>query len=140
MKHKGIIARVLIAIVLFFNLQAALVFITRPAAYMGGLGLEGIAGIQMVRALGLLFLMWNVPYIFTMANPIRNRISLIEAVLMQAIGLIGETMILLLGGSNSEKINSTLIRFIIFDGGGLVLLIAALLITMRGYSSEKAAS
>ena len=46
---------------------------------MGGLGLEGIIGEQMVRGMGVLFLMWNIPYIFALANPIRKQgRSLIE--------------------------------------------------------------
>jgi hypothetical protein len=88
-KKKTLLVRGLIAIVLWWNFQCALVFILNPAGYMGGFGLEGVAGAQMVRGLGLLFVMWNVPYAFALANPARNRVSLIEAVVMQAIGLIG---------------------------------------------------
>ena len=93
---------------------------------MVGFGLEGTAGEQIVRALGLLFIMWNVPYAFALANPKKHRISLIEAVIMQAIGLIGETSILLVGGPYPSPIESTLKRFILFDGIGLVFLLIAL--------------
>ncbi len=120
------IARVLIAIVLVWNLQCAIVFILNPAGYMGGFGLAGQAGAQMVRALGLLFVMWNVPYAFALADPVRNKTSLIEVVVMQAIGLMGETLILLLGGPYPALIEATVMRFILFDGAGLVLLVIAL--------------
>ena len=98
---------------------------------MYGFGLEGAAGEQIVRALGLLFIMWNVPYAFALANPIRHRTALIEAVIMQAIGLIGETYILLVGGPYSFPIENTLKRFILFDGIGFVFLLIALLFMMK---------
>jgi hypothetical protein len=121
-----LIARVLIGLVLLVNIQCALVFLINPAAYMGGFGLEGIVGEQMVRAMGVLFLMWNVPYTFALVHPRKHRISLVEAVVMQAIGLVGETAIHLLGGPYPSPIGRTITRFIIFDGIGLVLLAGAL--------------
>jgi len=129
MGKKLTLARVLICVVLFFNLQSAAVFIARPAAYIDGFGLEGLAGAQMVRGMGVLFVMWNVPYIFALLNPAWNRISLIEAIVMQAIGLAGETLILLLGGPNSGQITATIKRFIVFDGVGLLLLVTAAVLT-----------
>ena len=121
-----IIARILIGLVFLINIQCALVFLFNPSPYMVGFGLEGAAGEQIVRALGLLFMMWNVPYAFALVNPKKHRISLIEAVIMQAIGLIGETSILLIGGPYPSPIESTLKRFILFDGIGLVFLLMAL--------------
>jgi hypothetical protein len=126
MQKREMIAKVMIAIVLVWNLQCALVFILNPAGHMGGFGLEGLAGAQMVRAMGLLFVMWNVPYAFALADPVRNRVSLIEAVVMQTIGLTGEMLILLLGGPYPPVIEAILMRFILFDGVGLILLIGAL--------------
>ena len=126
--HPLLAARILIALVLGWNLQCAAVFIISPQAYMGGFGLEGAAGAQMVRAMGLLFVMWNVPYAFALADPLRNRVSLIEALLMQAIGLAGETLILLLGGPYPALIQATITRFMLFDGVGLVLLAVAFLL------------
>ena len=120
-----IIARILIGLVFLVNIQCALVFLFYPSPYMAGFGLEGMAGEQTVRALGLLFIMWNVPYAFALANPIKHRVSLIEAAIMQAIGLIGETSILMVGGPYPSPIESTLKRFILFDGIGLVFLLMA---------------
>ena len=121
-----LIARILVGLVFLANIQCALVFLLNPLPYIAGFGLEGAAGEQTVRAFGLLFIMWNVPYAFALANPIRHRVSLIEAVIMQAIGLIGETGILLIGGPYPYPIESTLERFILFDGIGLVFLLMAL--------------
>ena len=98
---------------------------------MHGFGLSGLIGAQMVRAMGLLFVMWNVPYIFAFLDPRRYRVSLIEAILMQAIGLAGETGILLFGGPYPQPIPATIQRFIIFDGLGLILLISARILIGR---------
>jgi len=119
-------ARILIGFVFIANIQCALVFLINPSSYIFGFGLEGAAGEQIVRALGLLFIMWNVPYAFALANPIKHRVSLIEAVIMQAVGLIGETSILWFGGPYPSPIENTLTRFILFDGVGLVFLLIAL--------------
>ena len=121
-----LMARILVGLVFLANIQCALVFLINPSSYVYGFGLEGAAGEQIVRALGLLFVMWNVPYAFALANPTKHRVSLIEAVVMQAVGLIGETGILLIGGPYPLPIENTLTRFILFDGIGLGLLLIAL--------------
>ncbi len=123
------LSRLLIGAVLFFNLQCAAAFLVNPSAYMAGFGLSGAAGAGMLRGMGLLFVMWNVPYVFACYHPVKYRVSLIEAIIMQAIGLLGETFILFSGSYDNVLINSTVLRFIIFDGGGLVLLLLAFLLT-----------
>ena len=120
------IAQILIGIVFVINIQCALAFMVNPAKYMYGFGLEGGTGEQTVRAFGLLFVMWNVPYAFALFNPVAYRVSLIEANIMQAIGFIGESCILWIGGPYSAPINQTIKRFIAFDGIGLIFLLAAL--------------
>lgn len=137
MKKKATIARVMILIVAFFNLQCAVVFLVWPERYINGFGLEGSIGKQILRAMGVLFLMWNIPYLFASINPVRHRISLIEANIMQAIGLTGEMIILLSNHLNNENINHTISRFIMFDGCGLALLIIALLLTKNETISRK---
>ncbi len=123
------LSRILIGAVLFFNLQCALAFLTNPAAYTAGFGLSGAAGAGMLRGMGLLFVMWNVPYAFACYHPVKYRVSLIEAILMQAIGLLGEIWILFSTDYQNPLITSTVLRFIVFDGGGLVLLLLAFLLT-----------
>ena len=125
-------ARALIGMVLFFNLQCALLFLWHPEDYMAGFGLGGTAGMGMLRALGLLFVMWNVPYVFACVHPVKYRISLIEALIMQAIGLLGETLILFCGNYHDALIRSTVTRFILFDGSGLLLLMLAFALTRVG--------
>ena len=131
------IAQVLIAIVVFFNLDAAFSFMFQPDLYAPGFEISGIPGRAVTQGMGLLFLMWNVPYLFALVKPVRNFTSLIEAVLMQAIGVIGETILLLNLPGSHPLITTTTERFIIFDGGGLVLLIIALVIARQIRSSRK---
>jgi hypothetical protein len=120
------LARFLIGVVFFFNLQCAMVFIVQPEAYTAGFELTGTAGDGMLRGMGLLFLMWNVPYAVALSHPRRQRISLLEAVAMQAIGFFGETLLLLGLPAGHPALVDTVGRFILFDGVGLALLVTAL--------------
>ena len=125
------IGRLLIGIVLIINVQCAVVFLSAPEAYAPSFELSGASSEAMVRALGLLFLMWNVPYAFAAFNPLKYRISLFEAILMQAIGLGGETLILLGLPPGHQALRAAILRFIFFDGGGLLALILAAMVTRR---------
>jgi len=119
------LGRLLVGLVLVINVQCALVFMGRPEAYAPSFELSGAAGEAMVQALGLLFLMWNVPYAVAALNPQKYRISLYEAILMQAIGLVGETLLLLGLTPGHPTLSATVTRFIAFDGGGLLALALA---------------
>ena len=85
----------------------------------------------MIRGMGLLFVMWNVPYVFACLNPLKYRVSLIEALIMQAIGLLGETWILFSSDYQNPLITASVHRFIVFDGSGLVLLLIAYVLTTK---------
>ena len=89
-----LIIRLLIGIVTVWNLQAAFIFIFAPGRYVSSYELSGIAGETVVRGIGVLFVMWNVPYLFALQNPIRYQLALSFALLMQFVGLIGESYIL----------------------------------------------
>jgi len=133
------ISRLLIAAVTLMNLQAAFLFILKPQDYAPGFEMSGAAGEAMVRGMGLLFLMWNIPYIFAVLHPVRQFISLVEAVIMQFIGVTGESLILLGLHGEHPIIQASVRRFIFFDGAGLVVLLAALLlvIQLKGGSRHK---
>jgi hypothetical protein len=119
------LSRVLIGVVFGWNVQCALVFILWPEAYTPGFELQGIAGTAMLRGMGVLFLMWNVPYAVALWNPLRHRVSLYQAVTMQAIGLAGETLLLVTLPGDHALLRASTQRFIYFDGAGLVLLLVA---------------
>ena len=119
-------ARVLIAAVTFMNLQAALQCLLRPRAYAWGFELSGVPGEAMIQGLGLLFLMWSVPYLFAVVDPQKHFLSLVTAVIMQFIGFAGESLLLMGLEEGHPLIVSSVTRFIIFDGAGLVALLLAL--------------
>jgi hypothetical protein len=126
------VARLLIALVVFFNLQAALAFLLNPEAYTPGFELSGIAGMAALRGIAVLFIMWNIPYLVALSEPRRNRRSLFEALAMQAVGLIGESTILFTLPAGNALLHTSILRFVEFDLGGLVALgLAAVMISKR---------
>jgi hypothetical protein len=118
-------SRVLIALVVAWNLQAALAFLLTPEAFSPGFELNGVPGAATMRGIAILFLMWNIPYLVALWQPRRHRISLWEALAMQAVGVIGESMILFLLPSGHDILHASILRFIYFDGAGLVALVIA---------------
>jgi hypothetical protein len=130
-------ARLLVGFVLLVNVQCALAFIWRPEVYSPGFELSGAVGAAAVRGIGVLFLMWNVPYTVAAVNPGKYRISMNEAILMQAIGLLGETMILISLAETHATLKATVTRFILFDAIGLSALCLAAWITRKANSSNE---
>jgi len=128
-------ARLFIGIVTAWNLQAAVIFIFSPSRFVQAYELSGTAGEAAVRGVGVLFLMWNVPNLFALQNPIRYRLALTLSLLMQLIGLIGESYILSTLSLEHVILRSSVFRFIAFDGAGLIFLVTAYLLT-RGESNS----
>jgi hypothetical protein len=123
------LARAAIGMVFLVNIECALAFLWAPQGFAPGFELQGAAGSAAVRGMGILFLMWNVPYLVAAWHPNRHRLSLYEALSMQTIGVIGESLLLwsLNGGHPALQLSIT--RFISFDAGGLLLLCLAAWIT-----------
>ena len=130
------IARLLIGIVTAWNLQVAFIFIFSPSRFVQAYELSGVAGEAAVRGVGVLFLMWNVPYLFALYNPIRYRLALTLSLLMQFVGLIGESYILSTIPVEHVILRSSILRFIAFDGVGLIFLVTACLLTRGDKSSS----
>jgi hypothetical protein len=129
------IVRLLIAIVTAWNLQAAIIFILFPGRFVSAYELSGMAGETAIRGFGVLFLMWNVPYLFALKDPIRYKLALTLALLMQLTGLIGESFILFTLIGDHISLRNSISRFIAFDGAGLFLLIIAWLLLMDNKNS-----
>jgi hypothetical protein len=129
--RNQVLARILIGIVTFLNLQSAAVLLIWPARFTTAFELQGTAGAIMVRSIGLLFLMWNIPYLFAFTNPLKHRVSLYEAIIMQAIGLTGESLMLIYLPEIHTNLAETAVRFIWFDGFGLMGLLFALFLTQK---------
>ncbi len=124
------VSTIIIAYVFIINIQSGFDFFFHPDKYVAAFELSGVPGQTAVAGTGLLFLMWNIPYAFALWNPIKNRIFLIQAILMQLLGCIGETFILFrFPNEQYPFLSSSIQRFIFFDSIGLVLLFfAAILI------------
>ena len=125
------LSRGLIGLVILWNLQAGLVFLLWPERYTAAFELQGDAGAAALRGIGVLFLMWNVPYLVALWHPVRHRISLYEALAMQTIGQLGESVMYLTLPAIQIVLRVALLRFIAFDALGLALLLIAVWITRQ---------
>jgi hypothetical protein len=125
-------ARILIGAVLVSNLYCAILFIWQPASYAPAFELSGASGEAAVRGMGVLFLMWNVPYAVAFINPIKHRLSLWEAITMQVIGVVGESLILAGLPAENMLARQSITRFIVFDAAGLGALILAAWVSRGG--------
>lgn len=119
------LARLLTGLVLVWNLQCAFSFLLWPERYAPGFELSGAPGAAAVRGMGVLFIMWNVPYALAAWNPLRFRVSLYEALAMQSIGFAGETLIYVNLPAIHALARSSIERFMLFDGAGVILLLLA---------------
>jgi hypothetical protein len=125
------LCRLLILVVFFFNVYCAYQFLTCPGRYAPAYELFGEVGANAVRGFGLLFLMWNVPYFVALLNPFQHFVSLLEALSMQLIGVVGEGFIWLKIDQHHLILKISIERFLVFDLIGLVLLLAAAWISFR---------
>ena len=122
------VVRVCFALVFAVNVQCALSYVLDPLAYVGGFELEGVAGEVAVRGLGVAFLMWNATYPAFICSPERCRCLGWVIIAQQAIGLIGESVILSGIGASHVLLRSSIERFIAFDAAGLLVTLASLLV------------
>ena len=119
------VARVLVALVFFVNVQCALQFVLWPGAYTAAYQLEGASAEAIVQSFGICFLMWNATYPPVIAHPGKHRVLFTVVLAQQLIGLFGETLLYFSLGSELAMLASSVLRFIIFDALGLVLLACA---------------
>ena len=130
------LVRGLIALVTTWNLQAALVFILRPERFAPGFELTGEPGATAVRGTGILFLMWNVPYLVALWHPVKYRLALGIALIMQLIGVLGESWTLYSLQFEHTLLKISIWRFIGFDSVGLLLLAVAFWLVRRDVKSK----
>ncbi len=115
-------ARVCVALVTGWNLQAAFTFIVNPGKFAHAYELSGIPGEAAIRGFGILFLMWNIPYLFAAKDPARYKLALNIALLSQLIGFIGESYIFHTLTLEHIPLRNSILRFILFDSAGVFLL------------------
>ena len=124
-------ARVAVGLVLISNLSAAIPYVLHPDRYVAAFELTGAAGAAMVRAIGILFLMWCAAYVPVVAHPDRHAGLFGVILAQQLIGLVGESWILASLSAGHAALSSTALRFIVFDGAGLALLLLAFVLAWR---------
>ncbi len=115
-------ARVAIGFVFLVNLTCALEFLLQPERYAPGFELTGLPGRLVVQAFGVLFLMWNATYPPVLFRPATQRILFRVILAQQALGLAGETGLWWQLPSGHPNLAATGLRFILFDGFGLILM------------------
>ena len=123
------IARVLVVLVFAIDVQCAVQFILWPDAYTAAYQVEGASAEAMVRTVGICFLMWNTTYPPVFVHPDRYRVLFGVVIAQQLIGLVGEALLLTSLQPGLEVLASSIVRFIVFDAAGLVLLAIAFLLT-----------
>ena len=123
------IARVLVVLVFAIDVQCAVQFILWPDAYTAAYQVEGASAEAMVRTVGICFLMWNATYPPVFVHPDRYRVLFGVVIAQQLIGLVGEALLLTSLQPGLEVLASSIVRFIVFDAAGLVLLAIAFLLT-----------
>ncbi len=118
-------ARGAAGLVFLVNVACALAFLLQPELYAPAFELDGTPGRIVVQAFGLLFLMWNATYPPVLWRP-RAHFTLFGVVLVQqALGLAGETWLWLGLPPAHAALAGTGLRFILFDGFGLLIMAAA---------------
>jgi hypothetical protein len=115
-------------------LTAAIPYVMAPARYVASFEVDGVGGEALVRGLGIVFLMWQVPFVPVVMNPARFRVCLVCLVAMQAIGLAGESWMLAGLPAGHAALRATGWRFVAFDAAGLAILVVAMLVVGRRWA------
>ena len=116
------------AAVFVMNVACALEFILRPGLYVGGFELSGEVGRVIVQSFGILFLMWNAAYPPVIWRPEKQRTLFAIILIQQWIGVVGESWLYFSMDASHAALRTTGLRFMIFDGIGLILMGVAFLI------------
>jgi hypothetical protein len=113
------------------NLSAAVPYVLSPGRYAAAFELSGVAGVAMVRGLGVLFLMWCAAYVPVIACPDRHPALFGVILVQQVIGLAGEGWIAASLPPGHAALSATGLRYMTFDGVGLALLVLAFMLVRR---------
>ena len=125
------ISQLVVGVVFILNISCAVAFIFQPERYMGGFEIGGLQGRVLTQAVGILFLMWNVTYPLVILNPYRHKTLFAVILIQQAIGLLGERWLMLTLPAGHAALQATGLRFIFFDGAGLILMGAAYIVLIK---------
>lgn len=125
------LARAVVGVVFALNVSCALAFLARPEVYAAAFEVSGVPGRVLLQGMGILFLMWNATYPPVILRPGRQRLLFAIVLAQQAIGLVGEAWLWQSLPAGHEALRATGLRFIAFDGAGLVAMTAAYALLRR---------
>lgn len=129
-----------VGLVFVVNVACALDFILKPELYVGGFELSGAPGEIAVQGFGILFLMWNATYPPVIVRPDAHRTLFAVILAQQVIGLVGESWLFLTLPPEYTLLHATGLRFILFDGLGLLFLSAAYVLSGKAGASNETGS
>jgi len=130
-RHRTVplwLARVALSAVFLVNLECALAFLLNPVRYVPNFEMSGLGGRVAVQGFGIFILLWIVPYPAAIYHPRRQMLSFAYAVVSQAIGTVGETILFLALPPGHLLLRATGLRFMLVDGTGLLALAGAFLL------------
>lgn len=131
-KRLSIIARILYLAVFISNMICIVAFIIDPESYTYSYGLKGAVGsVAAIQGIGVAFAMWNVTYPFFILRRKNDKTLGMIIIVQQIVGLVGEVIIRAGLAVEAEVLNDSILRFIYFDAGGLILLIIGLTLVYR---------
>ncbi len=130
------VTRAAVGAVFLMNIWCAATFLGRPEDFTGSFEVGGAPGRAIVQAFGILFLMWNATYPAVIWRPRNHHALFAVIVAQQVIGLAGETWLALSMPLGHPALWATGVRFILFDGAGLALMLLAYLVLLRSNASR----
>lgn len=133
---RTIITMILYGAVFVSNMICIVSFVVSPQDFVRSYQVAGSAGAEAaIRGVGIAFAMWNTTYPFFIINPRRNRTLGIVIIVQQIVGLFGELCIISGLDETTQILSNSLMRFVYFDAGGLVLLLVGYFILRRDNSN-----
>jgi len=134
------LARAAVLLVFGWNVLCALQFFLVPGDYAPAYGLAVTPENEaLVAGLGVAFLMWNVTYPAVIANPVKFKALFVVVLVQQLVGLVGESVIwfrLSDASLASSAIADGIMRFVLFDGAGLVLMLVAFCVLRNSFGKR----
>jgi hypothetical protein len=121
-------ARTAVGLVFFINISCAISFILWPERYAPGFEVSGVPGEIIVQSFGILFLMWNATYPPVILRPSRHQTLFAVILVQQLVGVLGEAWLWINLPAGHTALLQTGLRFIVFDGLGLLIMGAAYLL------------
>ena len=128
------VTRAAVGAVFLMNVWCAVTFLGWPDRFAGSFEVGGAPGGAIVQAFGVLFLMWNATYPAVIWRPRGQHVLFAVILVQQTIGLAGETWLVLSLPAGHPVLWATGVRFILFDGVGLALMLMAYVVLRRGYT------